>query len=402
VSCLALSCFVLPCLILSCVALPCLALSGLVLPCLELSCLVFSCRVMSCLALFCFALPCLALALPCLTYLCVVIHRKASRMQLSQADRLLELQARERQLWNVASLPKLSLAVGGALYIVWSDEDKAGKTKPHPFQGDLRIVRKERTEKKNTIFMFKDGTTRACLTAHVKNMVVTSNHVLASTQSAIVFAKKLTHVEEPRLLDSDSSEDDTGQSSSSDSADSGEEISDEDGEDEETLEDTTTARESDLPSADGTSTYALSADTITKTDADTNENNGQGAETPLAATSADSVENTSTPYETHEVNSNEGLRHCPRKVLNLHCRSLQRPQCLLPQQAVPTDCPREVSYLDCRSLQRNQCLLPEVAFPTHLHLRWERRIRIIAATMYPHHPLRTQHRWQCENFVTRR
>jgi hypothetical protein len=50
-------------------------------------------------------------------------------MQLSQADRLLELTARERELWDVVSLPKLSLPVGGALYIVWSEEDKKGKNK---------------------------------------------------------------------------------------------------------------------------------------------------------------------------------------------------------------------------------------------------------------------------------
>ncbi len=111
-------------------------------------------------------------------------------MELTQADKLLELKAMERQLWDVVLQPKLTLAVGGALYIVWSDEDKAGKkNKPHPFQGDLRIVRKDRTEKKNSIFLFKDGTTRACTPTQVKNMVVTSNQVLGSYKSAIVFAK---------------------------------------------------------------------------------------------------------------------------------------------------------------------------------------------------------------------
>ncbi len=128
-------------------------------------------------------------------------------MELTQADKLLELQALERQLWDVVLLPKPTVAVGVALYLVWSDEDKAGKTKPHPFQGDVRIVRKERTEKKNTIFVFKDGTTRTCLTTHVKNMVVTSNALLNSSQSAIIVAKKMAHAEVPGIHESEDSED---------------------------------------------------------------------------------------------------------------------------------------------------------------------------------------------------
>ncbi len=148
-------------------------------------------------------------------------------MELTQADKLLALKALERQLWDVVMQPKLTLAVGGALYIVWSDEDKAGgKNKPHPFQGDLRIVRKERTEKKNTIFLLKDGTTRVCTPTKVKNMVVTSNQVLGSVKSAVVFAKKLAHAEEPSVQDSNDSEDDIMDGTPSESDNSEEDTSD--------------------------------------------------------------------------------------------------------------------------------------------------------------------------------
>ena len=149
-------------------------------------------------------------------------------MELTQAEKFLQLKARERQLWDVVLLPKLTVPVGAPLYIVWSEEHKAGKTKPHPFQGDVRIVRKERTEKKNTIFVFKDGCTYTCPTTQVKSMVVTSNAFLNSAQSAIILAKKMAHAEVPEIHESD---DEDGNDDKEDDKEDSEDDDEEDDED---------------------------------------------------------------------------------------------------------------------------------------------------------------------------
>ena len=219
-------------------------------------------------------------------------------MELTQADKLLALKALERQLWDVVMQPKLTLAVGGALYIVWSDEDKAGKkNKPHPFQGDLRIVRKERTEKKNTIFLLKDGTTRVCTPTKVKNMVVTSNQVLGSDKSAIVFAKKLAHAEEPSVQDSDHSEEDIMEGTSSESDNSEEDTSDEDGEEDVAPEDTTSNMKGITTTDVGTTEApTLFAATSTTTHAPSEE-----AGTQLAATSTSTLACDGTSTTTAET-----------------------------------------------------------------------------------------------------
>jgi hypothetical protein len=171
-------------------------------------------------------------------------------MELTQAEKFLELKARERQLWDVVLLPKLTVPVGAPLYIVWSEEHKAGKTKPHPFQGDVRIVRKERTEKKNTIFVFKDGCTYTCLTTQVKSMVVTSNALLSSAQSAIILAKKMAHAEVPEIHESDDEEDnDDKEDDKEDSEDDDEEDDEDDDYEEGKTEEESVVNRTTVPAA---------------------------------------------------------------------------------------------------------------------------------------------------------
>ena len=171
-------------------------------------------------------------------------------MELTQAEKFLELKARERQLWDVVLLPKLTVPVGAPLYIVWSEEHKAGKTKPHPFQGDVRIVRKERTEKKNTIFVFKDGCTYTCPTTQVKSMVVTSNALLNSAQSAIILAKKMAHAEVPEIHESDDEEgNDDKEDDKEDSEDDDEEDDEDDDYEEGKTEEESVVNRTTVPAA---------------------------------------------------------------------------------------------------------------------------------------------------------
>jgi hypothetical protein len=77
---------------------------------------------------------------------------------MAQGDLHLQLKSMELELWRVELLKvKASLPVGQAIYIIWSDEDKQGKNKPHPFQGDVRIVRKLRSETKKQFSCSKMG-----------------------------------------------------------------------------------------------------------------------------------------------------------------------------------------------------------------------------------------------------
>ena len=132
---------------------------------------------------------------------------------MSQGHLHLQLKMKELEMWKVELLKvKAPLAVGQALYIVWSEENKRGKTKRHPFQGDVRIVRKMKSENRKTIFMYKDGKTMSIPTADVPKHITSSNTLLSSPLDKIVLAKKLAHAEEHALAsDADSDEEEDGE-----------------------------------------------------------------------------------------------------------------------------------------------------------------------------------------------
>ena len=149
---------------------------------------------------------------------------------MSQGQLHLQLKMKELEMWKVELLRvKAPLPVGQALYIVWSEENKRGKSKRHPFQGDIRIVRKVKGENRNTIFAFKDGKTMTIPTAHLPRHITTSNTLLASPLDKIVLGKKMAHAEEHCTLASDdeSNEEEDGED---------EEDDEEDGEDEDNEE----------------------------------------------------------------------------------------------------------------------------------------------------------------------
>ena len=96
----------------------------------------------------------------------------------------------ERAKWFVHNFERFTLAIGTPLFVVWTEEDKNTFNKKGQFTGDIRIAKKLRVENKNTIFVFKDGTTRTVPTVDVKRLMIFSNQVLQSSQVSQVFAKK--------------------------------------------------------------------------------------------------------------------------------------------------------------------------------------------------------------------
>jgi hypothetical protein len=75
-----------------------------------------------------------------------------------------------RESWVVNLITRASLAIGTPIYILYTAEEGKDGMRRGGFQGDIRIAKKVGTEKKDTIFAYKDGTSIPIATLGVKTV----------------------------------------------------------------------------------------------------------------------------------------------------------------------------------------------------------------------------------------
>ena len=94
------------------------------------------------------------------------------------------------------------------MFLVWSEEDTQIFNKKGTYDGDIRIAKKLRVENRNTIFIFKDASTRIVPTADVRRLMLISNQVLQSSQVSQVYAKKVALAESVAMSTGEDESDD--------------------------------------------------------------------------------------------------------------------------------------------------------------------------------------------------
>jgi hypothetical protein len=97
--------------------------------------------------------------------------------------------------WVVNPIKQASLRKGAPIYILYTSEEGKDGIRRGGFQGDIRIAKKVGTDKKDTLFQYKDGTTISIATLDVKTLVKVSNDIVNSGQVGTIFSKKFAHAE---------------------------------------------------------------------------------------------------------------------------------------------------------------------------------------------------------------